>query len=139
MDTDITTFVTTHNPNNVNMFNFLQINKEILNNSTRCKDVFKNTTFVNIKKQNQALKYILVRASFQNSELLLPTISKCGKSRCGCNNILEQSSLYFQNADKLFEIKTDINYSSQNLIYALICGNCKKHVYEKLATFKEIE
>ena len=29
--TDIITFVTTHNPNNVNMFNFLQINKEILN------------------------------------------------------------------------------------------------------------
>ena len=39
---------------------------------------------------------------------------------------LEQSSLYFQNADKLFEIKTDMNCSSQNLIYALICGKCKK-------------
>ena len=54
-------------------------------------------------------------------------ISKCGKSRCGCcNNILEQSSLYFKNADKLFQIKTDMDCSSQNLIYALICGNCKK-------------
>ena len=89
--TDIT-FVTTHNPNNVNMFNFLQINKEILNNSTRCKDVFKNTTFVNSKRQNQTLKSMLVRAFFQNSELHKPTISKCGKSRFSCcNNILEQS------------------------------------------------
>ena len=95
-------------------------------NSTRCKDVFNNTTFVNSKRQNQALKSILVRASFQNSKLHKPTISKCGKSRCGCcNNNLEQSSLYFQNADK-FEIKTNMNCSSQNLIYALICGNCKK-------------
>ena len=77
--------------------------------------------------KNQTLKSILVRASFQNSELHKPTISKCGKSHCGCcNNILEQSSLFFQNADKLFEIKTDMNCSSQNLIYALICGNCKK-------------
>ena len=77
--------------------------------------------------KNQTLKSILVRASFQNSELHKPTISKCGKSRCGCcNNILEQSSLFFQNADKLFEIKTDMNCSSQNLIYALICGNCIK-------------
>ena len=93
---NIITFVTTHNPNNVYMFNFLQINKEIFNNSTRCKDVFKNTTFVNSKRQNQTLKSILVRASFQNSELHKPTISKCGKSRRGCcNNILEQSSLYF--------------------------------------------
>ena len=51
------------------------------------------------------------------------------KSGCGCcNNILEQSPLYFPNADKLFEIKTDMNCSSQNLIYALICGNCKKHI-----------
>ena len=45
------------------------------------------------------------------------------KIRCGCNNILEQSSLYFQNADKLFEIQTDMKCSSQKLIYALICGN----------------
>ena len=45
IDTDIITFVTTHNPNNVNMFIFLQINKEILNNCPRCKDVFKNTFF----------------------------------------------------------------------------------------------
>ena len=127
IDTDIITFVTTHNPNNVNMFNFLQINKEILNNSTRCKDVFRNTTFVNSKRQNQTLKSILVRASFQNSELHKPAISKCGKSRCGCcNNILEKSSLYFKNAEKLFQIKTDMDCSSQNLIYALICGNCKK-------------
>ena len=81
IDTDIITFVTTHNPNivNYNMFNFLQINKKILNNSTRCKDVFKNITFVNSKRQNQTLKSILVRASFQNSELHKPTISKCGK------------------------------------------------------------
>ena len=68
-----------------------------------------------------------MRASFQNSELHKPAISKCGKSRCGCcNNILEQSSLYFKNADKLFQIKTDMDCSSQNLLYALICGNCKK-------------
>ena len=53
IDTEIITFVTTHNPNNVDMFNFFYINKEILNNSTRCKDVFKNTTFVNGKRQNQ--------------------------------------------------------------------------------------
>ena len=79
IDTDMITFVTTHNPNNVNMFNFLQINKEILNKSTRCKDVFKNTTFVNSKRQNQTLKSILVRTSFQNSELHKPTISKCEK------------------------------------------------------------
>ena len=124
IDIDTTTFVTTHNPNNVNMFDFLQINKEILNNSTRCKDVFKNTTFVNSKRQNQTLKSILVRVSFQNSELHMPTISKCG----WCNYILEQSSIYFQNADKLFEIKTDMNCSSRHLIYALICGNCKKHI-----------
>ena len=75
IDTDIITFVTTHNPNNVNIFNFLQINKEILNNSTRCKDVLRNTTFVNSKRQNQTLKSILVRASFQNSELHKPAIS----------------------------------------------------------------
>ena len=31
IDTDIIIFVTAHNPTNVNMFNFLQINKEILN------------------------------------------------------------------------------------------------------------
>ena len=62
---------------------FLQINKEILNNSTRCKDVFRNTTFV---KKNQTLKSVLVRAFFQNSELHKPAISKCGKSRCGCCN-----------------------------------------------------
>ena len=87
------------------MFNILQTNKEILNNSTHCKDVFTNTTFVNSKRQNQTLKYILVRASFQNSELHKPTLSKCDKGRCGCcNNIFEQSSLFFQNADKLFEI-----------------------------------
>ena len=101
IDTDILTFLTTHNPNNAYMFNVLQINKEISNNSTRCKDVFKNTTFVNSKRPNQTLKSILVRACFQNSELNKPTTSKCGKSRCGCcNNILEQSTLYFQNADK---------------------------------------
>ena len=30
---------------------------------------------------------------------------------------------------KLFLIKTDMNCSSQNLTYALICGNCKKKTY----------
>ena len=37
------------------------------------------------------------------------------KSLWVCKQHLEQSSLYFQNADKLFEIKTDRNCSSQNL------------------------
>ena len=39
------------------------------------KTSLKNTTFVNSKRQNQTLKSILVRASFQNSELHKPTIS----------------------------------------------------------------
>ena len=34
IDTYIITFVTTHNHNNVNMFNFVQIKKDILNNRT---------------------------------------------------------------------------------------------------------
>ena len=85
------------------------------------------------------MKSILVRVSFQISKLHKPTISKCGKSGCGCcNNILEQLSLYFKNADKLFEIKTDMNCSSQNLINALMCGNCKKNIYRRnLRHFKK--
>ena len=36
--------------------------------------------------------------------------------------ILEKSSLFFQNADILFVINTDMNCSSQNLIYAFSKG-----------------
>ena len=123
--TDIITFVTTHNPNNPDMFKVLQNNKEILNSSIRCKDAFKKTTFINSKRQSQTLKSMLVRASFKNSETY--KTSKCGTSRCGCCiNILEQTSFYFKNVDKLFEIRSNMNCSSQNLIYTLICGNCKK-------------
>lgn len=124
-ETDIITFVTTHNPNNLDIFKVLQNNKEILNNSPRCTEAFRNTTFINSKRQSKTIKSILVNASFQNSESHV--ISKCGNSRCGCcNNILEGHSLYFNNSDKVFETKTDMNCSSQNLIYTLICGNCKK-------------
>ena len=49
------TFVTTHNPNNVNMFIFLQINKDILNNSTAVKTSLKHN-FCEQQKTESNLK-----------------------------------------------------------------------------------
>ena len=61
------------------MFNFLQTNKEILNNSTRCKDVFKNTAFMNSKRQNQTLKSILVEHLFKIQNYISPLYPNAGK------------------------------------------------------------
>ena len=51
-------------------------------------------------------------------------ISKCGSPKCGiCNNIIVGNKFQFKNGP-LFEIKTNKDYSSNNLLYVIKCEGC---------------
>ena len=53
-------------------------------------------------------------------------MKKCGKSRCKlCPIIIEGHAFTFRNR-KSFTVKHDINCTTKNVIYALICQNCIK-------------
>lgn len=127
---NIVTFVNTYNPNQTEFFNdIFKINKDFIFSDTHLNHVFKETEFINSKRQGPSLKRILTRAKFTDDQYSGndgPMITKCNKVRCKlCDNIDVCSKTFFPETNKTFQIKTKMNCDSKFVIYHLTCMKCK--------------
>ncbi len=122
----VITFVHEHNPCHPNVFKEIKKSMSILQGSTRMKSVIQSTSFIGSKRQPQNLKHLLTNAAFNKT---LGVVSKCqSKHNCGCcEYILTGSSFYFHKVNTTFNIKTDMNCGTNNLLYVLVCKGCDEY------------
>ena len=119
-------FITTHNPNNPNLFfrtkTLLQSGEQSV-----MKEINNRFRFINSKRQPPNLKKILTRAKF-TSKPLEPGTSKCKDPRCGtCPLILTTTSITFNKfPNRPFIIHSKMDCGIKNVIYLIQCPKCNK-------------
>ena len=122
---EIIPFVTTHNPNNVNIshFSFQLINT--LKQSTDTNSIFKHSQFINSKRQAPNLKLLLCKSRFSTDNNTINYVTKCNDKRCGtCKYIIETHEIKLNSISIKFN--ETMNCASKNIIYALICQGCSE-------------
>ena len=124
-NTDLLPFVSTHNPNNPDMFSVIKNNLPVLHQNQNLENLFPSDIFLKSKRQPRNLKKILTRAKFQDSDVQ-NTVSKCNDSRCGLCEYLETGSQLILSNGKFITPNENINCKTVNLIYCLVCANCKE-------------
>lgn len=126
--TNIIPFIYTHNPNNPYINNSIRAALDVLQTSDKMKYCLKDSKLIMSKRQSPNLKNILTNARF---DFDIPTFGsfKCNDKRCGtCPHLLEKKQYKFNNSDKPFHIKSEMNCSSSNVIYCLICSCGKEYI-----------
>ena len=120
-DKNMITFISTHNPNNPNIFPKINeaLNTLINNNVDGFK---KDSKLIQAKRQSNNLKKILTKAEFTSKK---PGVYKCGDKRCECcNYLLLEDSYTFKHVNKTFKLKSTMSCDSSNLVYVIICTTC---------------
>ena len=89
------------------------------------RTILNKTKVIKSKRQLPNLKRLLVKSEFKEINIL-PSVCKCNEPRCRlCNYIIEGSSLKLNN--KVFHAKENMNRKVKNVLYVLICNNCRKY------------
>lgn len=120
---DIIPMITTYNPNNAAISNFIRINYHTLQNNQETKEIFKDTRLILAKRQPKNLSKFLCKAQFEHKHA---TVTKCDKPRCKlCTQIITGDSYRFE-CGTLFKVKTNMTCDSKNVLYQLVCNGCNK-------------
>lgn len=124
-DVDVCTFVNTHNPNNLNMWNIIQNTMGILKTDARCRKMINSTTLINSRRQPPNLKKLLTKAKFDTSN---PAVNKCSDNRCGtCPLLITGETFLFKGSTQPFRVKHSMNCGTENLLYVIQCQGCMEN------------
>ena len=119
------TFITTHNPNNKNVLPIIQNSLSTLKQNESTKEAFQNIELMPCYRQPPSLKKLLTKACYSNNENF--NVTKCGDSRCKCCPLLKTSNNHiFKTTQDKFILKSNFDCNSSNLVYVVICSNCKE-------------
>lgn len=119
---DMIPFVSTFNPNNLNLNNVITNNFHTLQQNLDTRNIFGRFNLLNAKRQPKNLKKILCRAKF--SQTTEAEIKKCGKARCQlCTCIKTGKHFTFENGSS-FTVKNTMTCDATNVIYVLFCAGC---------------
>ena len=121
-------FVTTYNKCNPEIFNQAHKGLENLRADQKLNQILNERQIIKSKRQPKCLKQLLTRAYFSNNEHSNTFgVTKCNNKRCKvCDIIIEGPTFKFKNSSILFHIKRNLNCSSKNVIYVILCENCKE-------------
>lgn len=134
---EIIPFISTFNPNNPKVFPIIKQSFNNFKYSKTLENVFRNKTLIHSTRQAPNLERILCKSKFVSEKQTYRT-SKCGKSCYCCPYLLESSKYKFKKSLKEFEIKTNFNCETANLIYVIICSGCsEEYIGETGCTLKE--
>lgn len=124
---ELISFVTTHNPRNIDVYRIAKENLPILHKSQRLKQLFPAEDILKSKRQPKNLKRLLTKAKFlSTAEIQETKVKKCGDSRCGtCAHLVTGNHIILKSGKRMFT-NSDITCKSKNLIYCIICGHCKE-------------
>ena len=130
---DIIAFVSTHNPNNPNIFPLIKNSVEQLKMSNI---VAHNKNFINAKKQPPNLQRILCKSQYISKDKI--KVTKCGKNCVCCDYICECTEYKFKHSEKVFKIRSPFSCISSNVIYIIICSGCQEeYIGQTSRTLKE--
>ena len=120
-------FISTHNPNNAQLFNIIKSSVDHLK-ANKVPGFNKELNVIQSRRQAPNLKKILTKAEFTSWN---PGVSKCGDKRYECcHHLLLSDACKFKNVNKTFKLKTSTSCDSSNLIYVVICSSCKEYTGE---------
>ena len=125
---EIIAFVSTHNKNNAELFPIIHNSLPMLRQDKKLDEMFGKHKIIKSKRQPKNLKHILTSAKYVSTQNATEKflVSKCTDKRCGtCPHLLEGSNFKFDNG-KIFELKSNFNCNSKNVIYAILCPTCQK-------------
>ena len=126
--------VTTHNPQNPELFNSIIQNLAIIHSDNHLREAFQQFRFIKSKRQSPNLRKILTRAKFEDIKTI-PIISKCNRPNCGlCKHLIEGTQFEFQ-CGKTFIIKYNATCAVKNVIYVIRCCGCKKEYIGETGDF----
>jgi len=127
-NTNIIPFVTTHNPNNINIYQYFLNSSNILTSTEHLNKVFQTTKFINSKRQAANLKHQITNAKFSEAKNIEYCVAKCHNSRCKCcQEIRTGTTFNFHKVGKIFTINHNFNCNTRNLIYVLSCRGCDEY------------
>ena len=129
--------VTTHNPNNSNIFPQIRTRFNLLKGN-RMKKVQKETNLINSKRQPPNLKKILTNANFTENKIKRGT-TQCKSVKCGtCKYMLETQQIVFNNQPQSpYIIKSPLNCLAKNVIYVINCLSCSKQYIGQTSSLRE--
>ena len=136
-------FITTHNPNNPNIFPMIKSSLQQLNSVPYLKNELNNINLINSKRQPPNLERMLCNTEYIDEDQL--GVKKCGKNCVCCPYLLETKTYKFKYEPKPFNIKSPFTCTSSNVIYAIICSGCneeyigqtRRALKERLTLYKQ--
>jgi hypothetical protein len=128
-DNNVIPFISTYNPNSDDNSKIVADLFGILKENDKTKHAFKDKILLQSKRQTANLKIILTSAKLNKS--LSGKVTKCGDKRCSlCQNIIEGSEFIFNNCNKNFVIRKDMDCNTKFCIYAMRCRCGKTYIGE---------
>ena len=116
------TFISTHNPNNKNIFPTIKEVFKTLQNQESTKNIFSSFNLIRSLRQPPNLKRLLTKAKYDSEKT---GSYKCNKPRCRCCLYIQEGDTHrFKTTQKTFTLKSSFNCDSFNLVYVIICQTC---------------
>ena len=95
--------------------------------STACKPIFGGTRILDSRREPSSLLRLFQHSKFDESGSVsrIRGVSKCGIARCKvCDEIIEGDSVFFRNVGFSYVIKSRMDCTVRNIVYALFCNGC---------------
>ena len=120
-------FISTFNPNSPDVFHNIYHNIHSMYGSARMRSILKETRIIKSNRQGPNLKKLLTKARFQgNNEN--KGAAPCQNPRCKCcQDMQETTQVFFHTLGITFDIRSEMDCDSQNLIYVLFCEGCREY------------
>ena len=126
-------YISEFNPHNSNVFNHIKNNMNILTSDTKMKEIFNKYKIINCHRQPANLKRILTRAKHSKKS---HEVKICNKKKCSlCSLMVTGKSYKFKNG-MVFNVNYSMDCDTKNVIYVLICNNCKLEYIGETSDFR---
>ena len=115
-------YVSTHNPQDPEMFKVILDNVPILKEDDKMRNILTKYKLIKSKRQPYNLKRLLTKAKFTSNNT--PKVTKCNKPTCGLYiHLLEGHSFTFR-CGKNFTIHENMSCNVKNVVYVMKCRGC---------------
>ena len=124
---DIIAFVHTYDPVYPGLLRSVRSIISRLFTSKECRPVFGDTRVIDSRREPSNLLRLFQHSRFDEVRpaFVSRRVTKCGSPWCKlCLCIMQTDSVFFRNAGVKFVIRTDMDCTTRNLVYALFCNAC---------------
>ena len=125
-DLKIIPYISTFNPNNLELFHMIKNNLPILQTDSEMSKILSKSKIIRSKRQAPNLKQLLTKARFSYKVNMVNKVTKCNRSNCSlCQHIVE--SEYYNFKGNKFYVNQNMSCDVQNVLYVLTCTGCNEY------------